>query len=280
MDDFEQDDDEDGGAGWLMTFADLMSLLMSFFVLLLSFSEMDIQKYKQVAGSMKNAFGIQREVKTDVIPKGTSLVTSEFSPGRPDPDVLIKEMRQNTTDEYKDNLDFDNREFSKKAENLAALLKRVLEQEVADGMLDIILDGNNVSVRVREKDSFSSGSALLDPSFNPVLEKVSLLLNNSKGQIIVSGHTDSVPISTAEYSSNWVLSSARSASVVHFLGNGRLDDISRVQLRAFADTQPLVPNTSVENRAKNRRIEITINFDETREILEKQVSSVASEEYF
>ena len=56
-----QDDDEGGGGGWLMTFADLMSLLMSFFVLLLSFSEMDVQKYKQVAGSMQSAFGVQRD---------------------------------------------------------------------------------------------------------------------------------------------------------------------------------------------------------------------------
>lgn len=74
MDDEEEKKDkpEEPAAGWIMTFADLMSLLMCFFVLLLSFSEMDVQKYKQIAGSMKIAFGVQRIVPAHEIPKGTS----------------------------------------------------------------------------------------------------------------------------------------------------------------------------------------------------------------
>jgi chemotaxis protein MotB len=99
--------DEGGGGSpaWVMTFADLMSLLMCFFVLLLSFSEMDLQKFKQIAGSMKNAFGIQREIKADIAPKGTSIIAQEFSSGRPTP-TLIKEVRQSTIDESKQTLEF------------------------------------------------------------------------------------------------------------------------------------------------------------------------------
>lgn len=98
--------EEGGGApAWVMTFADLMSLLMCFFVLLLSFSEMDLQKFKQIAGSMKNAFGIQREIKADITPKGTSIIAQEFSSGRPTP-TLIKEIRQSTIDESKQTLEF------------------------------------------------------------------------------------------------------------------------------------------------------------------------------
>ncbi len=98
---------EEGGGSpaWVMTFADLMSLLMCFFVLLLSFSEMDLQKFKQIAGSMKNAFGIQREIKTDIAPKGTSIIAQEFTPGRPTP-TLIKEIRQSTIDESKQTVEF------------------------------------------------------------------------------------------------------------------------------------------------------------------------------
>lgn len=99
---------DDGGGGapaWVMTFADLMSLLMCFFVLLLSFSEMDLLKFKQIAGSMKNAFGIQREIKADVAPKGTSIIAQEFSSGRPTP-TLIKEVKQSTIDETKQTLEF------------------------------------------------------------------------------------------------------------------------------------------------------------------------------
>ena len=108
MIDFEDTgSDDEGDAGlpaWLATFADLMSLLMCFFVLLLSFSEMDVQKYKQVAGSMKDAFGVQNEINVKDIPKGTSVIAQEFSPGRPDPTV-VNEVRQKTTDSNRNTLD-------------------------------------------------------------------------------------------------------------------------------------------------------------------------------
>ncbi|HHJ14382.1 MAG TPA: type VI secretion system protein TssL [Gammaproteobacteria bacterium] len=95
---------EEGLPAWVMTFADLMSLLMCFFVLLLSFSEMDVAKYKQLAGSMKNAFGVQREIKVKEPPKGINVIAREFSPGRPEP-TIINVIRQFTTDDKRINLD-------------------------------------------------------------------------------------------------------------------------------------------------------------------------------
>ena len=93
-----------GAPAWVMTFADLMSLLMCFFVLLLSFSEMDVAKYKQLAGSLKFAFGVQREIKAKEPPKGINVIAREFSPGRPDPTPL-NVIRQMTTMENNINLD-------------------------------------------------------------------------------------------------------------------------------------------------------------------------------
>ncbi len=107
-------DDGEGIPAWVMTFADLMSLLMVFFVLLLSFSEMDLEKYEQVAGSMKNAFGVQREIKTMDMPKGTSVIAQEFSPGRPSPTPL-NVIRQNSIDDTKQTLEFTD-VTTKKAE--------------------------------------------------------------------------------------------------------------------------------------------------------------------
>lgn len=100
------------GAGWIMTFADLMSLLMCFFVLLLSFSEMDIQKYKQIAGALKVAFGVQRVVPAHEIPKGTTVIAKNFSPGKPIPTIVSK-VRQETTDKAKKLLDKDYQESIK-----------------------------------------------------------------------------------------------------------------------------------------------------------------------
>ena len=93
-----------GAPAWVMTFADLMSLLMCFFVLLLSFSEMDVSKYKELAGSLKNAFGVQREIQVKEPPKGINVIAREFSPGRPDP-TPMNIIRQMTTSDLSVNLD-------------------------------------------------------------------------------------------------------------------------------------------------------------------------------
>ena len=87
-----------GIPAWVLTFADLMSLLMCFFVLLLSFAEMDVLKFKQIAGSLKVAFGVQRDVRAVEIPKGVNIVAKEFSPAPPQPTV-INEVRQKTIDD-------------------------------------------------------------------------------------------------------------------------------------------------------------------------------------
>ncbi len=95
---------DEGAPAWVMTFADLMSLLMCFFVLLLSFSEMDVAKYKQLAGSLKFAFGVQREIKAKEPPKGINVIAQEFSPGRPEP-TPFNVIRQMTTADKNINLD-------------------------------------------------------------------------------------------------------------------------------------------------------------------------------
>ncbi len=95
---------EEGAPPWVMTFADLMSLLMCFFVLLLSFSEMDVSKYKELAGSLKDAFGVQREIRTREPPKGINIIAREFSPGRPEP-TSLNVIRQMTTQDLRVNLD-------------------------------------------------------------------------------------------------------------------------------------------------------------------------------
>ncbi|MDQ7048266.1 MAG: flagellar motor protein MotB [Enterobacterales bacterium] len=96
----------EGLPAYMGTFADLMALLMCFFVLLLSFAEMDVLKFKQIAGSMKYAFGVQNKVHARDIPKGTSIIAKEFSPGKPQPTVIEAVMQQ-TVDITKETVDFD-----------------------------------------------------------------------------------------------------------------------------------------------------------------------------
>lgn len=103
----------EGLPAYMGTFADLMALLMCFFVLLLSFSEMDVLKFKQIAGSMNFAFGVQNKVEVKDIPKGTSIIAKEFSPGKPQPTVIQSVMQQ-TVDVTRETLDFDEAEEEEK----------------------------------------------------------------------------------------------------------------------------------------------------------------------
>jgi len=122
-----------GIPAWVLTFADLMSLLMCFFVLLLSFSEMDVQKFKQIAGSVKMAFGVQRDIKAVEIPKGTNIVAREFSPAPPQP-TEINEVRQKTSDDTNQELMLVKRidELEATESDLSKKLGKAESQEEAE----------------------------------------------------------------------------------------------------------------------------------------------------
>ncbi|MFK8077130.1 MAG: flagellar motor protein MotB [Granulosicoccus sp.] len=261
--DHECEECEEGAPAWLATFADLMSLLMCFFVLLLSFSEMDLRKYKQVAGSMNMAFGVQRKIKSDTIPRGTSIIKQEFSPGKPEPTVM-RIIEQDTVDDNREEIRI-NTPISEEMEDLISKIEMAYSEEINEEIIDVVLYEDSVMIRVREADAFPSGKAELEPEFFSVLDKLSDVLNKTDGRVIVAGHTDNIPISNDIYGSNWVLSAARSASVVHHLAENVKIEPSRLEIRAFSDTKPITNNDTAENRAINRRIEINITLGSEEE---------------
>ena len=288
---------DEGGAGvpaWVMTFADLMTLLMCFFVLLLSFSEMDAAKYKQVAGSMEKAFGVQRKVKDNQIPRGVSIIAKEFSPGKPQP-TLEKVLRQQTTNENQDYLELldpkemeKHEEVKKKIEEqnkivnernnfLQEQAKRLaanLSEEIQEGLLGVEILNEGILLKVREKGSFPSGTADLNLAFEKVLEKIANSLVNPNSRIVVAGHSDNIPIATQTYPSNWMLSAARASSVVQSFIKRTQIDPNRMEVRGYADTQPISDNLSVAHRNENRRVEIFISLPENTVPVESDFTSV------
>lgn len=269
-----------GLPAWLATFADLMSLLMCFFVLLLSFAEIDAIRFKKMAESMKDAFGVQREIPVIETVKGVSVIKQEFSPGKPEP-TPINEIRQQTTDieqefldlqkakerdeqKQKEQLDLDQAkatvqaEIEKEVEQQSERLKKMLNQEIVQGLLEVETEHSKIIIRIQEKGSFPSGQANLNPGFFEVIAKITDVISKTPGNIIVAGHTDNIPISTQRFRSNWELSSARAVTVVHAMLTNPLMDPERMLVEGHADSNPLVPNDSWENRAKNRRGELII----------------------
>ncbi|MFC4654630.1 MULTISPECIES: flagellar motor protein MotB [Rheinheimera] len=282
-----------GLPAYMGTFADLMSLLMCFFVLLLSFSEMDVLKFKQIAGSMQYAFGVQNKIEVKDIPKGTSVIAMEFRPGRPDP-TPIDSIQQQTVEMTQQMLNFqagkedsaggrqeqredktggqststaeeplDNPESmaGEMQEQTNELLKKIaeqLEKQIMDGAIELESLGQQIIIRIRENGSFPSGSSFLQPRFKPIIQEIGALIKDVPGEITVSGHTDDDQVADELHSNNWDLSAARAVSVASEMIKAPGFDKNRLVVVGHADTRPLVPNDSPDNRKRNRRVEISI----------------------
>jgi chemotaxis protein MotB len=219
---------------------------------------------------------VQREIPVIDVVKGTSVIKQEFAPGRPVPTPL-KELRQQTTDiekEFLDKQDTERREqqpvpldeaklavqkqIEKEVKQQSEQLKQMLDQEIEKGLLEVETEHSKIIIRIQEKASFASGQATLNPSFYAVISKITEVIAATPGRIIVAGHTDNIPISNARFRSNWELSSARAVTVVHAMLTNPKIDAERILVEGHADSNPLVPNDSWENRAKNRRVELII----------------------
>jgi chemotaxis protein MotB len=277
-DQFVEEEEEGNADGWMVTFSDLMSLLLCFFVLILSMAEVDIIKYKQLADSMAEAFGVQRELELESIPKGTSVVSTEFRPGIPD-ETIVDIVQQVTTDQTRNSLRIGNPDspeadekdvrdevltydevmaLIKETQLDAEMLRRLLKTEIKEGQIDVESTARTILIRIREKGSFASGSALLNSSFVGVIDKIANALTQIEGRIAVEGHTDNVPINTFAYPSNWDLSAARSVAVVRRILDIAPLEPTRVTASGFADTRPQAINSTFEGRARNRRVEIVV----------------------
>ena len=289
----QEDGGEEGKPGaplWMATFADLMSLLVCFFVLIISMSEIDVIRYKKVAGSMKDAFGVQQDIVTYDIPKGTSIIALEFSPGKPEP-TIKKVIQQDTVDPTRPSLKIGNpdnpievqpetlqklleeaeerQEQRQQTEADAAVLTELLEEEINEGKIDVETDGPTIIIKIRERGSFTSGSADLDPGFLPTLDTIGTALGEISGEIVVEGHTDNIPINSVKFPSNFALSAGRAVSVTSVFLNDPNISMDRLSVRGYGEVRPEDTNATRAGRARNRRVEIKIN--QTEEASESPV---------
>ncbi|MBU0681542.1 MAG: OmpA family protein [Proteobacteria bacterium] len=216
-----------GAPVWMCTFADLMSLLLCFFVLLLSFATMDQAKYKMVAGSMKDAFGVQREKPVEGEQQGNEMISSNFATV---PLQIQMEMA------------------------------RYFEQDVAGGDIETEFDPYGLILRIKGNVAFESGRADLRKEFIPLLDKIGRMVQRAELMVEVSGHTDNLPLREGQsaFSSNWSLSSARAVAAVEYLIDKYQLPPSRFAAIGYSYGQPLDTNTTPEGRARNRRVEFKI----------------------
>ena len=221
---------EEGAPKWLVTFADLMSLLLTFFVLLLSFSSVQEAKFHELAGSLKGAFGVL---------ESQTVISVNTAPPRPN--VTVIQLRQAMV------------------QREVAALKSMADSLGAS--VEVEGNGNQLIVKLRGRMLFPSGSGELNAAATPILQRLATLLATTGGNVQIEGHTDDRPITNGRYPSNWELSAGRALAVLRALQQLGIPP-SRMSAVAKGEFHPLVPNDSPANRASNRRVELRVELDD------------------
>ena len=228
-----------GAPDWIVTFGDLMSLLLCFFVLLLSFSEMDRKKYKIVSGSLKNAFGIQRERPVFDSPKAEKIIAREF-----DQSIITNQVQE-------------------------VFVKPIVEEintrfKEMKGLIQVDATENQVAIRLMGETTFDLGKAEIRPQMIPLLARIGKLLSQIRGDIIIAGHTDTLPLRGGPFKSNLGLSMARAATVADFLLKQSSVEPERLSTMGFGEHRPIGSNDTPEGRQKNRRVEIILKTNRSK----------------
>lgn len=229
---------------WLVSYADFITLLFAFFTTLYAISTVDQKKVGQLMYSMRTAFDIQ------FFPSEYN-VSSAKDPSDRDEDSV----EALTTD---GEAAFSGEgEVEKFHEAVKALLAIAAEEDMV-GKLDIRIDDRGAVISLSEAHFFPSGAAEVSPQGLPTLDRVAGFLATTTGELVVEGHTDTVPIANSRYRSNWELSTARATTVVAFFIEKHKIPAIRISAAGYAEFRPVADNLSVNGRARNRRVDIVL----------------------
>ena len=253
--------DEGGGANWMDTYGDLVTLLLTFFVLLFSFSTIDAEKWKALVGSF-----------TGVTVVGVEPLSPEIAVEKPIPQIgppliQIKNDEDSSTQEAGVSADSGEMEDTIVSDTLTNLreIYETLSGYIVIGGIDADIEMNEeesiIRVIIPDLVFFETGSAVVRPEAYPILDTVIEMfkkIDHMYSMLRVEGHTDSRPINTAQYPSNWHVSVFRAVNVVSYIReDGRLDTRRLVAL-GYGEEHPVAPNDTSENMALNRRVEFVV----------------------
>ncbi|MEE5989320.1 MAG: flagellar motor protein MotB [Lachnospiraceae bacterium] len=251
-----------GSPAWMATFSDLMNLLLCFFVLLFSMSTVDAQKFEEVAASFAQTFSVFSAGATAI---GDGILVSNGVSQLNALDEYINSTGYEAIEE--DDADKIVKEAMEKAEAAKIEASEELEEKVAEALSETGLDqmveldytSQYVELTLNGSLLFDSGKAELKESAYRILDQIGVILERySESVIEIEGHTDSVPIHSAQFPSNNELSDARALSVFYYLTENTNLDPALVKHSGRGEYVPVADNGTPEGRALNRRVEIKI----------------------
>ncbi|MDQ0918610.1 flagellar motor protein MotB [Paenibacillus sp. V4I5] len=243
---------------WLITYADLITLLLVFFIIMYAMSKVDVQKYSVLA----QALNMQFQKADSVLDKGFG-VSGQMTPKQGDAQTPQNQNQsQDDQKEEKDKTKPEDNEKEKREKELQDLLKQV-QAYIKDQNLDAQVSASDtergVAITLNDLFLFDLGKADLKAASFPILQKLASFFPTLNSKVSIEGHTDNLPLATGSpFKDNWGLSFARSLSVLRYFSDTAKLDNNKFIATAYADTMPKVANTSDENRSKNRRVEIIV----------------------
>lgn len=225
---------------WLISYADFITLLFAFFVVMYSISSVNEGKYKTFSDSLSTAFTSR-----------PSSASTNIAPNQQE------QMLKALVDRRTARLGVQQRRIQERMKTLENGISQVMLPMINQNLVSVSQNKRGVVIDISASSLFKTGDATLQPGALDVLREVSVVLSKEELPIEVEGHTDDVPIKTAQFPSNWELSSARASSVARMLIDNGVP-AKNLAVVGLASNQPLAPNDSPENRARNRRVTITI----------------------
>lgn len=250
---------------WLVSYADFITLLFAFFVVMYAISSVNEGKYKVLSNSLVNAF---KNTTGEI--GGQPIVILQGAPILP-PKPLTKpdkQLDQQLVDEKKSL----KRE---KMRDVAGDIMRALQPLVAQGKVRLLETSRGVTIEINDSILFSPGQARLQAESISALQAVALVLADSDFPITIEGHTDNVPIATMQFPSNWELSALRATTVLRLFNDAGVG-AERLTAIGYGETRPVETNTTVEGRGRNRRVSILIDSERPEEPTELNAAALVA----
>ncbi len=229
----EVEEEEEGAPEWITTFADLMSLLLTFFILMLSFSSMKAEKLKEMATAIQQSMGITQNQ--------FSKIKQDFDT----PSIVDREGK------LKGSQGADNKTLKK--------IKDFISSKGFAAKVSIDTKNRGIVMRINDSLLFLRGESKIRKAAIPVLENLAKTIRNKPFFVSVEGHTDSTPIKSIKYPSNWELGGDRAGSIANYLISEGHMSPRRFRVVSHGSTSPLVKNSTKKNRSRNRRVEIILS---------------------
>lgn len=230
---------QSSGNEWLLTYSDLVTLLLVFFVMLYAFSRVDIVKFQGFVASFQGV---------GILNDGPGVMDQTAPAGEQGVSPTQSIVEQNAA--------------KGEAEKMFNNVRDYLQDEGLSGKVDVSIQKAGIALEIKEKILFDSGQAVLKPEARKLLDQLSGLFEKLPNQVSVEGHTDDRNINTVQYPTNWELSVDRSVKVIRYLTEDCGLDPRKFVAVGYGEFSPLAPNNAPKNRAENRRVVIIIKNNE------------------